>query len=358
MGSYSQYKEDPVSVIHWSPQLEMVLLILLLPTTVHSHGNMVWPPVWWDAGGQVGLTAGQHCSAGAQYSFEGDPAKLGVNCMWYTNYTHIPGEKTLDSALRTFPNIQPGLESFIAKNPWMAPGTAPVYSPCGAAGGNPKGCPEGDPPSPGQDCGQPYGGGFSHGPLAEENEFNDMVTTEWNAGSTVVAGWGMIANHGGGYSYRLCKLPTNGRAGLTEDCFQATPLEFASDFQWVQFGKDPSTAVKFLANRTKSGTHPPGSEWTKNPVPNCAGLEGGYFDKDDKCSRGLQFPAPAEGIFGPGVNIHNWAMEHFNWTMMDELKVPASLETGEYVLSFRWDCEQTAQIWSSCSNIRILPQVP
>ena len=30
-----------------------MLLLLLLPLTVSGHGNMVWPPVWWDVGGQV-----------------------------------------------------------------------------------------------------------------------------------------------------------------------------------------------------------------------------------------------------------------------------------------------------------------
>ena len=30
-----------------------MLLLLLLPLSVFGHGNMVWPPVWWDIGGQV-----------------------------------------------------------------------------------------------------------------------------------------------------------------------------------------------------------------------------------------------------------------------------------------------------------------
>ena len=31
-------------------------------------------------------------------------------------------------------------------------------------------------------------------------------------------GWGIIANHGGGYSYRLCKEGED----LTEECFQVS----------------------------------------------------------------------------------------------------------------------------------------
>ena len=30
------------------------------------------------------------------------------------------------------------------------------------------------------------------------------------------------------------------------------------------------------------------------------------------------------------------------------------IEPGEYVLSFRWDCEQTPQIWNGCSDITIV----
>ena len=37
---------------------------------------------------------------------------------------------------------------------------------------------------------------------------------------TVQVGWGIIANHGGGYSYRLCK---DGQE-LTEECFQVSLL--------------------------------------------------------------------------------------------------------------------------------------
>ena len=44
----------------------------------------------------------------------------------------------------------------------------------------------------------------------------------------------------------------------------------------------------------------------------------------------------------------------FPWTIMDEVMVPENIEPGDYVLSFRWDCEQTPQVWNACSSIRIL----
>ena len=38
----------------------------------------------------------------------------------------------------------------------------------------------------------------------------------------------------------------------------------------------------------------------------------------------------------------------------DFVVVPDKLEPGEYVLGWRWDVEETAQVWSSCSDITIV----
>ena len=37
--------------------------------------------------------------------------------------------------------------------------------------------------------------------------------------------------------------------------------------------------------------------------------------------------------------------------VVDKVRVPAALPPGDYVLSWRWDCEQTKQIWSSCGDV-------
>eukprot|EP01052_Picozoa_sp_SAG31_P038772 SAG31_NODE_5244_length_2653_cov_3.354738_2_plen_110_part_00 len=44
----------------------------------------------------------------------------------------------------------------------------------------------------------------------------------WKAGSSVEAVWGLRANHGGGYQWRLC--PSS--SPLTEACMQSRPLPF------------------------------------------------------------------------------------------------------------------------------------
>lgn len=299
---------------------------------------MVWPSTWFDAEGKVGMTPGMQCASG----------EVGA-CMWFTNYTFISGPPTLTDEMRTFQDMYiegMGDWDFTKTHPWRSPGSAPIFSPCGIAGGNPYGCPVGGSEG---DC---PGGGFGYGPAAEDAEFPNVVTTEWKMGGTGEVGWGIIANHGGGYSYRLCKVPEEGV--VTEECFQKMPLEFNGDMQWVQYGEGGSK-VEFPANRTKTGTFPEGSHWTKNPIPACGNIDGGWMENGPGClDSGSQFPPPAPGLLGYGENHLTPGQPDFLFTIMDEVMVPADIIPGEYVLSFRWDCEQTSQIWNACSNIKIV----
>jgi predicted carbohydrate-binding protein with CBM5 and CBM33 domain len=33
--------------------------------------------------------------------------------------------------------------------------------------------------------------------------------------------------------------------------------------------------------------------------------------------------------------------------------LPKTLPAGDYVLGWRWDCEETAQIWANCADVTI-----
>ena len=97
----------------------------------------------------------------------------------------------------------------------------------------------------------------------------------------------------------MYEIPAGGNKDLTEECFQQTPLRFSGDDQWIQVGDDVSTRQVFPAMRTTSGTWPRGSQWTRNPVPNCAGMDGGYYQREpNSCPKGLQFEPPVPGLFG------------------------------------------------------------
>jgi len=356
------------------------LIFLTNILCANAHGNMMLPTTWLDAGGHIAMNIQKMCGDG-----------VFSPCLWFTNYTFISGEPTLDPSLwtyskifrekepplnfhdldyhgchehvsRTYVNFYdkeeapilsneiPPLKDYFHNHPWRSPGSAPVHSPCGVLGGNPHGCPADAPIGEGNNC---PGGGFGYGPRAEDYPFANVVTTKWKAGSVVEVGWGINANHGGGYSYRLCKMPKGGRSFLTEECFQETPLKFVGSTQWVQYGTDRKNRTAFKAERTTKGTFPPGSEWTKNPIPACAGGWGGALDKDTDCREGTQFDPPAPGLKGFGIQIPNPTVFTFHFSIIDQVQIPHDLVPGEYVLSFRWDCEQTPQVWSACSTIKI-----
>lgn len=321
--------------------LPTLLVLGLLAPLASGHGVMVVPPSWFEVKGESGLSPATRC----QDLGLGAPA-----CMWFTNYTFVSGEPSLPPHMRTYQDLEFNGTKYdwTKTHPWRRPGSAPVFSPCGVAGGNPLGCPVGGPP------GECPGGGFGYGPAAENVSFPGAQTTVWRAGGVEKVGWGITANHGGGYSYRLCRAPAAGEA-LTEECFQQTVLRFSGDTQWVQYG-DSGPSVVFRANRTVSGTWPPGSQWTRNPIPACAKPDGGAFDLEAHCvaeGGATQFPAPGPGLYGFGTNAAFPGFPLFLFTVMDKVEVPAELSPGHYVLSFRWDCEQTPQIWTACANVNI-----
>ena len=125
----------------------------------------------------------------------------------------------------------------------------------------------------------------------------------------------------GGYAYRLCKLGKDGYAGVTEECFQEGHLNFYGPDNWLQLlsGDTVMATLRQTAIRVTEGTTPEGSEWTTWPF---------------------------------STIIATFPDQKFGWK--DMVEVPDSLEPGSYVLSFRWDCQQTPQIWQTCANIEII----
>jgi len=242
------------------------------------------------------------------------------------------------------------------RNPWRYPGSAPVENPCGLNGG-------GYFPGPHGTGGEAFFG-FKQG--HKGTEVSPLLKkTTWIAGSVVEVAWGITANHGGGYQYRLCRVKEasiNNTADATEECFQKMPLEFVGDKQWIQFGDgmDPKNRTEINATRISTGTLPAGSTWTRNPIPACNDIPrlGGH---NHECS-GPMFTPPARGIygFGPGAcasgvascTLPEMASRAMPYGIVDRVKVP-DVPPGDYILSFRWDCEQLPQVWANCGDVQI-----
>jgi len=328
----------------------------LLPLAVSGHGHLTVP----DSRNGGTSAMGGDCSSGA--------------CLWFTNNVKIPGPPTLPHAYRTVQLNVTGAADVFKMSPWRAPGTAPVLgSGCGVAGGASEFYNNGGNAPPGY----PQGLDALKLPRARN--------PTWVKGSTARVAWGISANHGGGYSFRLCKADGN----VTEECFQRTPLKFAADdlnqsvIQFEHNGKlIPRTVVS-------EGTFPPGSEWAVNPVPGCyvcdarttcgeplppipghrnsswseqsecyANCDGLTTSKDTgSCPLGTtQFSEPLNGISGFGANGVGRGV--FGWSLSDEVVVPTNIPAGDYVLSWRWDCEESFQVWQNCANVEVVEPSP
>jgi len=307
-------------------------LLLCSSPLVSGHGNMVFPLTWWDKhqSGWYWDESGHnaHVGCGALHlPHTGYEDKNGnkPDClnMWYTNGVKNPGQATIPEEVSQADVTcigQAGHHDTKKEYPWNAPGTAPVFGSCGTLGGNPGGCDQDEF----GDCCSDHCDGFAFGENAETYPWHNPPVTEWKAGSFQEVAWYCGANHAGGYSYRLCKIPHGGITHLTEECFQQNQLDFVGDTHWVNYGKDRKTGhrTEVPALQTVEGTFPAGSMWRVNPLrPHME--EGGSND------------------YGHGHII-------------DNVKVPNTLDTGEYVLSFRWDSKCSPQVWSSCANIRIV----
>lgn len=233
-------------------------------------------------------------------------------------------------------------EDWTRFNPWRAPGTAPVFDPCGRAGGSAH-------PTPGQ-------GEFTDTTYAKFGDLGSKVLpryptgTMWEAGSIVETLQSIRANHGGGYQYRLCPLNRK----LTEACFQETPMSFAGNSRVMM---PNGTMLKLHSVFVDEGTWPIGSTWQTLEIPDTDDVRPGIIGPRE----GFAFPPACYEPKLPGILDEGWCSGQWmnNITIYDYLEVPRDLEPGEYVLGFRWDCEMSAQVWQSCADITITaPKVP
>jgi hypothetical protein len=71
------------------------------------------------------------------------------------------------------------------------------------------------------------------------------------------------------------------------------------------------------------------------------------------CEGKTQFPEAVEGISGFVTNSTFPARSITAFSIVDQMLVPEDIPTGDYLLSFRWDCEQSPQVWQNCADITV-----
>lgn len=161
----------------------------------------------------------------------------------------------------------------------------------------------------------------------------------WEAGKTAEIGWSIFANHEGIVGYRLCPREQvgqdSGNDGATEKCFQAHHLEFATDQTCVQCPTSDGNATsdrKCFDATDHTGKN--GNVYRETIAKQCTGAAQG----PDFCNGKIDYPCTNQGVA--------------NFSLVDQVKVP-NLPEGVYVLSFRWDCKRTPQVWTNCAEIKI-----
>lgn len=346
------------------------VIVLALVATAAGHGALVNPPSRNAIDREVPgfAPSHEHCSC-ANSSGTCNNAQA---CFWYSQGCSIGcptcdtlsgrfqkdicgnGMKAtiLDPKYRSVNRAEPALtpKDVYQHNPWRAPGSSGVQDACGMAGGTKTDTAE--------------WAWYDTTKYAKKGDLGSKVLPEyptgtvWKAGGLGEVTWQTTANHGGGYSYRLCPA---GKP-ITEECFQKYPLDFSGE-QWIVNKSGTRLAIK--GTFISEGTFPKGSMWALNPIPprclsgDChAGKPCREPSDDPLCAKGDctpcdDTPDPAfepycdEKKFGPCSGNEGGV------AVIDRVKIPSDLKPGKYVLGWRLDCEATAQIWSNCADITI-----
>eukprot|EP00937_MAST-01D_sp_MAST-1D-sp2_P002610 g2610.t1 len=248
-----------------------------------------------------------------------------------------------------------------AFNPWRAPGSAPVEDACGMAGGAPR-----------------AGGGeavFAAVPWAKQGDLGSDVLPKgapaavYRAGTDVEVAWAIRYNR--------------------------TPLAFTGPPRLVHID---GTETAYEPVYVSKGVTPPGAAWAMNPIPRVTpgGGSGMPAWLSDACARsgtGSQGPAgaafrgnaseldacrsfdpvcrenasqpwfrlpdPLSDAQGRGSPVRPGDVEgrcSGDWTsgyIVDTVRIPAGLAPGDWVLGWRWDCEETSQVWANCADVRV-----
>ena len=248
---------------------------------------------------------------------------------WYSDLTYFIGNATIPddacSLLTTCPKCETEgcAASRLDRMPWRAPGSATLTGgPCGTIG---------------------WDGAVGRSAITVGTNLPpSALPPVWRIGGVVEVAWGLAVNHGGGYSYRLCKSDST---VFNELCFQQTVLQFVGNTSNI-VGARGETLYTIRASRFRT---PAGAEWTRNPIP----------DTGAGAGSAPNFPPPVPGLAGHCCDegCPGGCGDSFNdgraWNIMDRVRVPSKLLPGNYVLSWRWDAEELPQVWTNCADVRL-----
>ena len=414
-------------------KLSTATLLLACASTTNAHGTITQPKVpkitmdlgswrymWFNQGSEIGcpVATGQNCGSGSPSS-EGntpcceeqfEPTLKDVEQLTYMSDKWWSAVQTADSSstqsmLRGAAKVSPKdfasvTNTPLKRNPWLAPGHAPVVNSCGILGGWQYNSAQDYIAGPGdgyENLMNGTGGAVNsymppanltipagtHGNVVLLEEINhrmqeaqgEQYTTNdnprWKAGSVQNVSYSLSANHGGGFQWRVCPIEFLLNDTLDEGCF--TALDFVGDESWFVYKNDsdnetqtiPFTPVR-VSDANTNGVLPKGSTWTQIGLPAC----GDFATPDWNCDGPMFENEISKAGFWGGPEITSNIstspalfdiMEPLSartdvhpipFEIVDTIQVPKGME-GDYVLSWRWDSEQSSQVWTQCTIVTI-----
>jgi len=205
----------------------------------------------------------------------------------------------------------------------------------------------------------------------------------WAKGSHQETAWNAWVNHAGGHIYMMCKktdfdscrdtkLPANPALATQAEkdsylecvwnCFESHTLEWASthDNAWaqkLQF-QDDKCAYVTMTPETKVGKD--GHLWRYTPIPDSLQVTNGGEGKCtwDSAVSFSNVKAREEFIASFGdEDVCDYGIDHHapsDWHVFDKVVVPADLDDGEYLLSWRWDAYMADQMWTGCADVTVV----
>jgi hypothetical protein len=374
-----------------------VALAVSLSVAARGHGTVVSPrsrnsvdylvgvdtPVDWPYNADCANITGDECHNGqatfwySQGCFFGCDECAHVDGRRNVDLCGKGGNGTLAEQYRTVNRDSEfnSVYDIYKHNPWRSPGRAPTADACGLAGGTPWGE---EVPEAGDYTNTTFAHHGMKGSTLRPLPAPHMPPV-WTLGTEAEVTWQVSNNHGGGYQFRLCRAEADTNQSLSEACFQQTPLEFVTEKQAIYFKNGTMVPVK--GTFVTEGVWPVGSMWAMIPIPSdclgprcipgpndtdstpnkclpgeddlvdgpCVPCPGTPGSDCSRCDNYCHSKKPAFEPHCPGCqgNRHDMAIR-------DVVKVPANLPPGKYVLGFRLDCEATAQVWNSCSDITLV----
>jgi len=230
-------------------------------------------------------------------------ANIAENNGWESDSTSIIAEPMPDVAPRGYPD----------NRPWSEPGQSlSNIGPCGS---------------------KPYGSQTNWN--KPEHGWGTEVTATYRAGDVIDVEWCITssADHGGSYSYRLCT--------------------------------DESITAKFInPDYTPNGDdHAELEDCFQRGILSCHDVPGQNCRVHPSCHSGMGCMQASSwfhcdkhmSVGGGGCMANRVGSCRGNGGLLrDRVKLPANFASNHTLIGFRWDCQQTGQLWLHCADVKIL----